>query len=40
MIEGPHAAPLLNAEDSLERTGGKGAAGAYSEQMYRLEVLA
>ena len=32
--------PLINAEDALERTGGKGAAGAYSEHMYPLEVLA
>lgn len=32
--------PLMNAEDALERTGGKGAAGAYSEHMYPLEVLA
>eukprot|EP01039_Chlorochromonas_danica_P004893 gene4893-5362_t len=34
------SAPLLNAEDALERTGGKGAAGAYSEHMYPLEVIA
>ncbi|RYY84793.1 hypothetical protein EON63_08575 [archaeon] len=32
--------PLLNAEDALERTGGKGAAGSYSEHMYPIEVLA
>lgn len=32
--------PLVNAEDALERLGGKGAAGAYSEHMYPLEVLA
>jgi sodium/potassium-transporting ATPase subunit alpha len=34
------AKPLINAEDALERTGGKGAAGAYSEHMYPIEVLA
>jgi sodium/potassium-transporting ATPase subunit alpha len=34
------AEPLLGATDALERTGGKGAAGAYSEHMYPLEVLA
>eukprot|EP01039_Chlorochromonas_danica_P011218 gene11218-12512_t len=34
------SAPLINAEDALERTGGKGAAGAYSEHMYPLEVIA
>lgn len=32
--------PLINAEDALERTGGKGAAGAYSEHMYPLDVIA
>lgn len=32
--------PLLNATDALERTGGKGAAGAYSEHMYPIEILA
>jgi sodium/potassium-transporting ATPase subunit alpha len=32
--------PILNAEEVLEKTGGKGAAGAYSEHMYPLEVLA
>jgi sodium/potassium-transporting ATPase subunit alpha len=31
--------PVKNAEDALERTGGKGAAGAYSEHMYPLDVL-
>ncbi len=34
------ATPLLNAEDALERTGGKGAAGAFSEHMHPLEVIA
>jgi sodium/potassium-transporting ATPase subunit alpha len=38
--EGPAVPPLINAEDALERTGGKGAAGAYSEHMYPLDVLA
>jgi magnesium-transporting ATPase (P-type) len=38
--EGPPATPLLNAEDALERTGGKGAAGAFSEHMYPLETIA
>ena len=33
------ATPLLNAEDALERTGGKGAAGAFSEHMFPLESL-
>jgi magnesium-transporting ATPase (P-type) len=32
--------PVKNAEDALERIGGKGAAGAFSEHMYPLEVLA
>eukprot|EP01040_Poterioochromonas_malhamensis_P015084 gene15084-16817_t len=36
-VKGP---PLLNAEDALERTGGKGAAGAYFEHMFPIEVLA
>ena len=31
---------MLNAEDALERTGGKGAAGAFSEHMYPLETIA
>ena len=35
----PGPPPLLNAEDALERTGGKGAAGAFSEHMYPLETL-
>lgn len=39
-VSEPAGSPLLNAEDALERTGGKGAAGAYSEHMYPLEVLA
>ena len=30
----------ISAENALEKTGGKGAAGAYSEHMYPLEVLA
>jgi len=34
------AEPMLGATDALERTGGKGAAGAYSEHMYPLDVLA
>ncbi len=34
-----NATPLLNAEDALERTGGKGAAGAFSEHMYPLETI-
>eukprot|EP01038_Epipyxis_sp_PR26KG_P014472 gene14472-19426_t len=33
------APPLLSAEDALERTGGKGAAGAFTEHMFPLEVL-
>ncbi len=35
-----NATPLINAEDALERTGGKGAAGAFSEHMHPLEVIA
>lgn len=31
---------MLSAEDALERRGGKGAAGAFSEHMYPLDVLA
>jgi sodium/potassium-transporting ATPase subunit alpha len=31
---------LLGAEDALNRKGGKGAAGAFSEHMYPLEVIA
>jgi magnesium-transporting ATPase (P-type) len=39
-VEKPVEKPLLlNAEDALERIGGKGAAGAYSEHMYPLETL-
>ena len=34
------AQPVINAEDALERIGGKGAAGAFSEHMYPLETLA
>lgn len=30
----------LNAEETLERTGGKGASGAYREHLYPLDVLA
>lgn len=36
----PSGAPVINAEDVLERTGGKGAGGAYSEHLFPLEVLA
>lgn len=36
---GPPVSPVLNAEDALERTGGKGAAGAFCEHMYPLETL-
>lgn len=32
--------PLLNAEDALERTGGKGPSGAYKEHLYTLSQLA
>jgi len=32
--------PLLGANEALERTGGKGAAGAFSEHMYPLETIA
>ncbi len=39
LAEESKAPPLINAEDALERTGGKGAAGSYSEHMYPLEVL-
>jgi type IV secretory pathway TrbD component len=38
--EPPSAEPVKNAADALERIGGKGAAGAYSEHMFPLEVLA
>lgn len=38
--EVPQAPPLLDATDALERTGGKGAGGSYSEHMFPLEVLA
>jgi magnesium-transporting ATPase (P-type) len=34
------ASPLLNAEDALERTGGKGVAGSFSEHMHPLEIIA
>ncbi len=33
-------APLLGAVDALERTGGKGAAGAFSEHLHPLDVIA
>jgi len=36
----PETAPIMNAEDALERKGGKGAAGAFKEHMYPLDVLA
>jgi magnesium-transporting ATPase (P-type) len=36
---GPTQPPLLGAEDALERTGGKGAAGAFSEHLFPLEKL-
>lgn len=34
------AEPMLGAEQTLEKLGGKGAGGAYSEHLYPLEVLA
>jgi magnesium-transporting ATPase (P-type) len=40
VAEPPAVKPLVNAEEALERTGGKGAAGAFSEHMYPLEVVA
>ena len=36
----PVFAPLLNAEDALEKTGGKGAGGAFSEHLFPLETIA
>lgn len=36
----PVAEPMLSAADALERIGGKGASGAYSEHMYPLDALA
>lgn len=33
------APPILSAEDVLEKKGGKGAAGAFSEHLYPLETL-
>ena len=32
--------PMLGAENVLERTGGKGAGGAFTEHMFQLDVLA
>jgi magnesium-transporting ATPase (P-type) len=32
--------PMLGAENVLERTGGKGAAGAFTEHMFHLDALA
>lgn len=32
--------PMLGAENVLERTGGKGASGAFTEHMFQLDVLA
>ena len=37
---GPESEPMLGAENVLERTGGKGAGGAFSEHMFQLDVLA
>ena len=36
----PETPIVLSAEDALEKSGGKGAAGAFSEHMYPLETLA
>jgi hypothetical protein len=39
MTAAPFKPPLLGAEDALERCGGKGAAGAFSEHLFPLEKL-
>lgn len=36
----PESEPMLGAENVLERTGGKGAGGAFTEHMFQLDVLA
>lgn len=38
--EAPPAPPMLGAADALDRTGGKGPGGAYSEHLWSLEDIA